>query len=192
MPARTPQLGSYQHVQETKVSGRLSTPRDPILNTRALTTGRPDWADLITIDLSFYPTPGGKEELARTLITAVREKGFFYVKNFNISQERVNTQFSIGRDLYDLPLEEKKKYTVEGLDHGKFNGYVPAGRRMCAQFRVSEPELHQLTGLKSRGKVWFEGPGRDLQYPPSSLSTLGKSTQRSSTITSLRSRSLLK
>ena len=104
---------------------------------------------MITIDLSLYPE--GKEELARTLITAVREKGFFYVKNFNISQERVNNQFSIGRDLYDLPLEEKQKYTVEGLDHGKFNGYVPAGRRMCAPnfaFWISKPD--QLTALKSR------------------------------------------
>lgn len=90
-----------------------------------------NWADLITIDLSLYSTPEGKKELARTLITAVREKGFFYVKNFNISQERVNHQFAIGRDFYDLPLEEKQKYSVEGLDQGKFNGYIPAGRRMC-------------------------------------------------------------
>ena len=87
---------------------------------------------MITIDLSLYSTPEGKKELAHTLITAVREKGFFYIKNFNISQEHVNRQFAIGRAFYDLPLEEKQKFTVQGLDRGKFNGYVPAGRRMCA------------------------------------------------------------
>ena len=121
---------------------------------------------MITIDLSLYPTPAGKEELARTLITAVRERGFFYVKNFNISQERVNNQFSIGRDFYDLPLEEKQKYTVDGLDQGKFNGYIPAGRRMCvSNFAFWSPRLNQLIVFKSGGKVWFEGPSRDLQYP---------------------------
>ena len=73
------------------------------------------WADLITIDLALFNTPEGKKELAETLIKGVREDGFFYVKNFNISQERVNRQFSIGKRLYDIPLEEKLKYVPEGL-----------------------------------------------------------------------------
>ena len=97
---------------------------------------------MITIDLSLGHTPEGKTELARTLVTAVREKGFFYVKNFNISQERINRQFAIGRDFYDLTFEEKQKYAVEGLDQGKFNGYVPAGRRMCESDSSSQtPDL---------------------------------------------------
>jgi isopenicillin N synthase-like dioxygenase len=45
----------------------------------------------------------------------VREKGFFYVKNFNISQERVDRQFAMGKSFYELPLEEKSKYTPQGL-----------------------------------------------------------------------------
>lgn len=49
------------------------------------------------------------------MIKAVREDGFFYVKNFNISQEHVNRQFAIGKRFYDLPLEEKLKYVPEGL-----------------------------------------------------------------------------
>ena len=80
-----------------------------------------DWADLITVDLALYDTPGGKKQLAEILIKAVREDGFFYVKNFNISQERVNRQFSIGKQFYDLPLEEKAKYTVEGLGTSSLN-----------------------------------------------------------------------
>ena len=49
------------------------------------------------------------------MIKAVREDGFLYVKNFNISQERVNRQFALGKKFYDLPLEEKLEYVPEGL-----------------------------------------------------------------------------
>ena len=62
-----------------------------------------------------FNTPEGKKELAETLIKGVREDGFFYVKNFNISQERVNRQFSIGKQFYETPLDEKLKYVPEGL-----------------------------------------------------------------------------
>ena len=70
---------------------------------------------MITVDLSLYSTPEGKKQLAQTLIKAVREDGFFYVKNFNISQERVNRQFSLGKRFYELPVEEKLKYVPDGL-----------------------------------------------------------------------------
>ena len=65
--------------------------------------------------MSLFNTPEGKAQLAQTLIKAVREDGFFYVKHFNISQERVNRQFAQGKRFYDLPLEEKLKYVPEGL-----------------------------------------------------------------------------
>lgn len=42
----------------------------------------------------------------------------------------MDRQFAQGKDFYELPLEEKQKYTPAGLDAGQFNGYVPAGRRM--------------------------------------------------------------
>ena len=69
----------------------------------------------MTLDFSLYGTPEGNKQLAASLIKAVREDGFFYVKNFNISQERVNRQFSIGKQFYELPLEEKLKYVPVGL-----------------------------------------------------------------------------
>jgi len=124
MPVPAPQLGSYQYVPETKEDL--------------------DWAELITVDLSLFGTPEGKKQLANTLIEAVRTKGFFYVKNFNISQERVNKQFAIGREYYELPLEEKSKYTPQGLDAGQFNGYIPAGRRT----------LDTNTGLTDRVEMY--------------------------------------
>ncbi|OBZ66317.1 hypothetical protein A0H81_13850 [Grifola frondosa] len=124
MPVPVPELGSYNFVPVTKENL--------------------DWADLVTLDFSLYGTPEGNKQLAKTLIKAVHEDGFFYVKNFNISQERVNRQFSIGKQLYEIPLEEKLKYVPQGLDEGAFNGYVPAGRR------IVEP----VSGLRDRIEVY--------------------------------------
>lgn len=57
--------------------------------------------------------------------------GFFYVKNFNISQEEVDQQFALGREFYSLPLEEKLKFhNVHDLESGEYNGYRPAGHRV--------------------------------------------------------------
>lgn len=110
MPVAVPELGSFNFVPETKEDL--------------------EWAELVTLDFALLDTPEGRQQLIQTLIKAVREAGFFYVKNFNISQERVNRQFALGKRFYELPLEEKLKYVPEGLDNGKFNGYIPAGRRM--------------------------------------------------------------
>jgi len=124
MPVPAPELGSFNFVQETKENL--------------------DWADLVTLDFSLLATPEGKKQLAKTLVKAVREDGFFYVKNFNISQERVNRQFSIGKQFYEIPLEERQKYIPEGLDNGAFNGYIPAGRRI----------LEPVSGLRDKTEMY--------------------------------------
>lgn len=111
MPSALPQLYQYTHVPETQE--------------------KLDWADLPSIDLSKYGTPEGNAELAKTLIDAIRTKGFFYVVNFGISQAEVDQQFALGQAFYELPLEEKLKY-VPDLDNGDYNGYRPAGRRLLS------------------------------------------------------------
>lgn len=83
------------------------------------------------IDLSKYGTPEGTAELAQILIEAIRTKGFFYVTNFGIPQDKVDKQFALGNAFYDLPLEEKLKYQPD-LDSGDYNGYRPAGRRLLS------------------------------------------------------------
>lgn len=89
-----------------------------------------DWAELVTLDLSEFDKPGGKQKLADQLQYAAQHVGFFYVKNFDISQEEVDRQFALGREFYDLPLEEKLKYhNLEDLRKGEYNGYRPAGLR---------------------------------------------------------------
>jgi isopenicillin N synthase-like dioxygenase len=76
-----------------------------------------DWADLVTLDLRKFDQPGGKQALANQLKDAVHNVGFFYITGFGLSQDQVNEQFAIGRDLFALPTEEKVKYRAD-LEHG--------------------------------------------------------------------------
>lgn len=96
-----------------------------------------DWAELVTLDLSQFDKPGGKEKLAEQLTYAAQHVGFFYVRNFGISQEEVDRQFALGREFYDLPLDEKMEYhNPEDLRSGEYNGYRPAGwRQLTAEMR---------------------------------------------------------
>ncbi|KAK3326976.1 hypothetical protein B0T19DRAFT_383559 [Cercophora scortea] len=85
-----------------------------------------EWADLVTLDLSKFDQPGGKEALAQQLFHAIQAIGFFYVINFGLTQEEVDQQFAIGKSLFALPLEEKLKYRAD-LENGGYNGYKPLG-----------------------------------------------------------------
>lgn len=87
------------------------------------------WADLATLDLSRFDEPGGKEELAKQLFNAIQNIGFFYIVNFGLSQDEVDRQFGIGKQLFQLPTEEKLKYRAD-LENGGYNGYKPLGLRV--------------------------------------------------------------
>jgi isopenicillin N synthase-like dioxygenase len=58
-------------------------------------------------------------------------KGFFYITNFGLNQEQVDRQFAIGKEVFQLPREEKLKYRAE-LEKGGYNGYKPLGLRVSA------------------------------------------------------------
>jgi len=85
-----------------------------------------DWADLVTLDLSKFSTPDGRRALADQLKTAMHSVGFFYITNFGLTQEQVDRQFAIGKEIFELPVEEKLKYRAD-LEHGDYNGYRPRG-----------------------------------------------------------------
>jgi hypothetical protein len=85
-----------------------------------------EWADLVTLDLSTFDAPGGKEKLAAQLKDAVHNVGFFYITGFGLSQQEVDRQFAIGKEFFALPTEEKVKYKAD-LEHGNYNGYRPKG-----------------------------------------------------------------
>lgn len=52
--------------------------------------------------------------------------GFFYITNFGLTQEEVDRQFAIGKEIFSLPTEEKLKHRAD-LEHGNYNGYRPLG-----------------------------------------------------------------
>lgn len=68
------------------------------------------WAELVTLDLEDYHREGGKERLAKQLEHAVHHVGFFYVKNYGLSQKEVDQQFTLAKSFFDLPVDEKAKY----------------------------------------------------------------------------------
>src|ERR1700755_2036693 len=68
------------------------------------------WAELVTLDLEEFEKPGGKERLAKQLEHAVHHVGFFYVKNFGLSQTEVDQQFTLAKSFFALPVDEKAKY----------------------------------------------------------------------------------
>ncbi|KAL4783712.1 putative 1-aminocyclopropane-1-carboxylate oxidase [Aspergillus varians] len=87
-----------------------------------------EWADLRTLDLSKFDQPGGKQELAAELTKAIEDVGFFYVKNYGLSKEEVDAQFSLAKSVLSLPNEEKQQYRA-ALEQGDYNGWKPAGIR---------------------------------------------------------------
>ncbi|KAH8881783.1 putative 1-aminocyclopropane-1-carboxylate oxidase [Thozetella sp. PMI_491] len=87
-----------------------------------------DWADLVTLDLSKFDQPGGKEELATVLARALEEIGFFYVSNHGLTREDVDTQFALAQSVLALRDEDKAPYRA-ALEAGDYNGWKPAGTR---------------------------------------------------------------
>jgi len=99
-----------------------------------------DWADLITIDLSKFDQPGGKQELAKQLKHAISTVGFFYIVNFGLSEAEVDNQFALAKAIFDLPDEEKQKFRV-GNKQGFF-GWKPRGSRKQQHGLMDNLELY--------------------------------------------------
>lgn len=84
------------------------------------------YVDLITLDLSEYDKPGGKEKLAEQLRKSIHTVGFFYITNIGLTQAQIDQQFAIAKEFFSLPPEEKLQYRA-ALEEGNYNGYRPLG-----------------------------------------------------------------
>ncbi|XDG09220.1 hypothetical protein ABKA04_008835 [Annulohypoxylon sp. FPYF3050] len=102
-----------------------------------------DWADLVTLDLSQFDEPGGKQRLATQLFDAIQKIGFFYIINFGLTQEQVDRQFAIGKEVFQLPTEEKLKYRAD-LENGGYNGYKPLGLRQVKPGVYDNTEIYNI------------------------------------------------
>lgn len=140
-PRAMPFLPTYVQVPETQYD-RQST---QVLSTiaRCADAEAVDWADLATLDLSLFDTPGGKAVLAKQLFEAIQNIGFFYITNFGLSQETVDRQFAIGKEIFQLPTEEKLKYRAD-LENGGYNGYKPLGLRQVRPGIQDNTEIYNI------------------------------------------------
>ncbi|KAK9416441.1 putative Fe2OG dioxygenase domain-containing protein [Seiridium unicorne] len=102
-----------------------------------------DWADLATLDLSQFDHPGGKEKLAKQLSDAIEKIGFFYIIDFGLSQEQVDRQFALGKEVFQLSTEEKLKYRAD-LENGGYNGYKPLGLREVTPGVYDNTEIYNI------------------------------------------------
>ncbi|OJJ41828.1 hypothetical protein ASPWEDRAFT_56824 [Aspergillus wentii DTO 134E9] len=102
-----------------------------------------NWADLVTLDLSQFDLPGGKEKLAAQLKDAVHRIGFFYITNFGLTQDEIDRQFAIGKELLELPEDEKLKHRAD-LEAGSYNGYRPLGSIEILPGRRDNIEMYNV------------------------------------------------
>ncbi|KAI0014489.1 hypothetical protein F4779DRAFT_612777 [Xylariaceae sp. FL0662B] len=102
-----------------------------------------DWVDLVILDLSQFDQPSGKQKLAAQLFDAIQKIGFFYVTNFGLTQEQVDRQFAIGKEVFKLPTEEKLKYRAD-LENGGYNGYKPLGLREVRPGVYDNTEIYNI------------------------------------------------
>ncbi|OAG10873.1 Clavaminate synthase-like protein [Paraphaeosphaeria sporulosa] len=86
------------------------------------------WSELVTLDLEDYARPGGKERLAKQLEHA------FYVKNFGLTQEQIDQQFTLAKHFFELPVSEKEKYEINYAE-ADYNGWRRPGRSLVASAR---------------------------------------------------------
>ncbi|KAI1345342.1 2OG-Fe(II) oxygenase family oxidoreductase [Xylaria sp. FL0043] len=85
-----------------------------------------NFAEIPILDLGVIDTANGREKLVAQLKEAVESSGFFYVTNFGLSEQEIEDQFALGREILELPEEEKLRYRAL-LENGDYNGYRPLG-----------------------------------------------------------------
>ncbi|XWW93317.1 hypothetical protein V2A60_001249 [Cordyceps javanica] len=107
-------MGSRDLSIEAAPHSACTSPQCLILLAKAPVLRSIKYADLVTIDLGEFDTPGGKERLAAQLKDAVH------------NVDEINRQYAIGREFFALPEEARKSYRAP-LEDGIYNGYRPLG-----------------------------------------------------------------
>ncbi|KAH7096025.1 hypothetical protein FB567DRAFT_47775 [Paraphoma chrysanthemicola] len=114
------------------------------------------WSELVTLDLEDYDRPGGKERLAKQLEHAVHHVGFFYVKNYGLSQEQVDRQFTLAKHFFELPTSEKEKFEVN-YKAADYNGWRRPGRAVIGDTK-DNIEMYNFAKFTEHFKGKYDHP----------------------------------
>lgn len=69
-----------------------------------------DYVELVDLDLGKFDDPTTRKELAKELLQAVTEHGFFTISNHGISQELWDHQMAVANAVMTLPQDKKIPY----------------------------------------------------------------------------------
>jgi isopenicillin N synthase-like dioxygenase len=116
-----------------------------------------NWSELVTLDLEDFDRPGGKQRLAAQLDHAVHHVGFFYVKNYGLTQEQVDRQFTLAKHFFELPITEKEKYAVD-YANADYNGYRRAGRNTYGGKVKDNIEMYNFAKFTDDFKGKYDHP----------------------------------
>lgn len=130
----------------------MATPAPPKYQDVRPTAADLDYADLVTLDLSVFDTPDGKQKLANQLKTAISTIGFFYVTNFGLDAAKVDEQFEIAQQLFSMDMDSKMMFRVNPERQGFF-GYKPMGSRKAQYGLKDNLELYDDPKY---GSVWTD------------------------------------
>jgi isopenicillin N synthase-like dioxygenase len=136
---------------------KMPTPTTTSYQSIPETSADLDWADLVTIDLSQFDKPGGKQKLASQLKHAISTVGFFYVTNFGLSETQVDEQFALAEQIFSLPDSEKQPYRVDPSKQGFF-GWKPRGSRKQQHGLVDSLELYDDPKWNEIYKAEYDRP----------------------------------
>ncbi|KAI7901183.1 uncharacterized protein BX663DRAFT_515194 [Cokeromyces recurvatus] len=73
------------------------------------------------IDFADYNT--NSKEIVQKVFDACKSIGFFYIINHGFSQNDIDKAFELSKQFFDLPKEEKEKYSINQENHGYFKLY---------------------------------------------------------------------
>lgn len=83
------------------------------------------------LDLSLADNPETKSQFLSELRHAIIDIGFLYIKNFGIDQAFLDQVCEVGKQFFELPMEEKLRIEMKNGPH--FLGYSRLGNEITAR-----------------------------------------------------------
>jgi len=83
------------------------------------------------LDLSLADNPEAKSQFLSELRHAIIDIGFLYIKNFGIDQAFLDQVCEVGKQFFELPMEEKLRIEMKNGPH--FLGYSRLGNEITAR-----------------------------------------------------------